>query len=240
MRFLLCIDDTDTPETIGTGRLARMLAERLFEKPGAKRLGITRHQLLVHPAIPYTSHNSSACMEIEYGGDTGEIAEEARRFMRDHFHPGADPGMALIRRADFSAELIGFGRDAQTRILTKKDAYDLAREKGVLLEEFGGTGEGVIGALAGLGLRGGGDDGRFIELDGIRDFKGVETVYTILSRSLIEQVIDIRTKNPLLDRDLVDTKSWVRPSLSGGRIILFVSPNGNNAYSILKDDKNGS
>ncbi len=240
MRFLLSIDDTDTPETIGTGRLARMLAGDLFDKLGAKSLGITRHQLLKHPAIPYTSHNSSACMEIEFGGDLEAVAGMAHRFLRGHFHVGADPGLALISRKGFSGELTEFGRDAQTRILTKKGAYDLARKKGVHLEEFGGTGEGVIGALAGLGLRGGGNDGRFIELEGIRGFEGILSVDKILSNSAIEQVINIQTKSPLPEDDLVDTKSWIRPSLSGGRILLFVSPSGGQVYSIIKDEHHGS
>ncbi|MBN1901797.1 ABC transporter substrate-binding protein [Candidatus Sumerlaeota bacterium] len=240
MRFLLSIDDTDTLETIGTGRLSRMLAQCLCEKLGAKNLGVTRHQLLAHPSIPYTSHNSSACMEVEWEGSIDGVAETARGFMRDHFHFGADPGMAIIRRDLFSPELAGFGRDAQVKILTKEGAYDLARKKGAMLEEFGGTGGGVIGALAGIGLRGSGNDGRFIELEGIRNISGVVSVERILAECRIEQVVDVKTKRTLSMEELIDTKDWIRPDLSDGRIILFVSPNGNQLYSILKEKKNGA
>ena len=39
-------------------------------------------------------------------------------------------------------------------------AYDLAEKLGVHLSEHGGTGQGVVGALAGIGLRISGKDGR--------------------------------------------------------------------------------
>ena len=55
-----------------------------------------------------------------------------------------------------------FGRRAQEEILTKEEAYEAASAYPgtVYLSEHGGTGEGVIGALAGAGLRLTGSDGR--------------------------------------------------------------------------------
>lgn len=58
--------------------------------------------------------------------------------------------------------LCAFGRRAQEVVCTKDEAYELARSiPWVHLSEHGGTGQGVIGALAGVGLRLSGDDGRF-------------------------------------------------------------------------------
>jgi hypothetical protein len=97
-RWLLAIDDTDNAESIGTGRLARMLAEHLQQ---AGRLGepsVTRHQLLLHPDIPYTSHNSSACIEGTAPPEAAaELLECARSFLTDHFHAGANPGLCVCR-----------------------------------------------------------------------------------------------------------------------------------------------
>ena len=45
-------------ETHGTGRRARQLGEVLAADGLAEVDGITRHQLLIDPRIPYTSHNS--------------------------------------------------------------------------------------------------------------------------------------------------------------------------------------
>jgi hypothetical protein len=54
------LDDTDNKTSRGTGRLARAIAESLAERYAVR--GITRHQLLVDPRVPYTSHNSSATL----------------------------------------------------------------------------------------------------------------------------------------------------------------------------------
>jgi hypothetical protein len=61
-QILIGIDDTDNEETHGTGRRARQLGDRLAADGLAEIDGVTRHQLLVDPRIPYTSHNSSACL----------------------------------------------------------------------------------------------------------------------------------------------------------------------------------
>ena len=50
---------------------------------------------------------------------------------------------------------------AKSTVLNKEDAYSLAENLGIHLSEHGGTGEGIIGALAGIGLRLSGNDGRF-------------------------------------------------------------------------------
>lgn len=64
-RWLIGLDDTDNLESRGTGFRARQMAEHLeSSKCGLIATGITRHQLLVDPRIPYTSHNSSACISV--------------------------------------------------------------------------------------------------------------------------------------------------------------------------------
>jgi hypothetical protein len=44
-------------------------------------------------------------------------------------------------------------------VLTKQEAYDLAYYLGIHLSEHGGTGDGIIGAMAGVGLRLSGNHG---------------------------------------------------------------------------------
>ncbi len=65
MRLLIGIDDTDNKESRGTGYNSRQLASAI-EANGLGRVhGITRHQLFIHPDIPYTSQNSSACLDVD-------------------------------------------------------------------------------------------------------------------------------------------------------------------------------
>ncbi|WP_041355139.1 hypothetical protein [Nitrosococcus halophilus] len=65
-RYFIGIDDTDNRESRGTGYRARTLGAQLEEKGLAILEGVTRHQLLVSPAIPYTSHNSAACYSYQF------------------------------------------------------------------------------------------------------------------------------------------------------------------------------
>ena len=54
-----------------------------------------------------------------------------------------------------------FGRRAKSEVLEKSAAYAIANDLGIHLSEHGGDGQGIVGALAGVGLRLTGNDGRF-------------------------------------------------------------------------------
>jgi len=60
------LDDTDTLESRGTGRLARRIAAALAADYSV--LGVTRHQLLVDPRVPCTRNNSSAAIALGMNG----------------------------------------------------------------------------------------------------------------------------------------------------------------------------
>lgn len=163
MKILICIDDTDNLDSIGTGQLLEdMCAE--MERTGLAKGGfVTRHQLLIHEDIEYTSHNSSMCCEAETG-DLQKTAAFAKEYLESHAAEGSDPGICILRLTDGAdyEKLCEFGRLAQTVVLRKEDAYAAAAmyPDVLSLTEHGGTGDGVIGALAGVGLRLTGSDGR--------------------------------------------------------------------------------
>lgn len=160
--WLICIDDTDDIGTKGTGEIAEDIARRLVGMSGGRASFVTRHQLLVHPDIPYTSHNSAMCFALHSPLTLADIEQYCAAQVRAEAAPAADPGIAILdMAADYdAAALIEFGRRAKTEVLTKVAAYDLAAKLHISLTEHGGTGQGVIGALAGLGLRLMGSDGR--------------------------------------------------------------------------------
>lgn len=169
---LCCADDTDdvTGDT-STGYVVQLLANELVSMGGRIELGITRHQLLLAEGVPYTSHNSSMCFAAKLDEDMlSEFGHAAKRIVRTNSVQGSDPGLCIAcvpdnlstRVRKQAAELIEFGRATQVRLRTKDEAYRLAYGiDWVTLEEHGGTGDGVIGALAGVGLRLSGNDGRF-------------------------------------------------------------------------------
>lgn len=164
MHYYLCIDDTDNLETKGTG----WLAERACNEMTALELGefsaISRHQLFVHEDVPYTSHNSSMCVEVDKCEGPEAISAYMQAFLERESAPGSDPGLCLVPASlngQARERLIRFGRDAKRKVLNKGLAYSLANELDIHLSEHGGTGDGVVGALAGVGLRMAGDDGRY-------------------------------------------------------------------------------
>ena len=64
MRVFIGFDDTDTIDADrGTGKLARWFEQELPE--GCSVWGVVHQQLLLHDNIPYTSHNSSACVVVD-------------------------------------------------------------------------------------------------------------------------------------------------------------------------------
>ncbi len=164
MRLVIAIDDTDDFESKGTGEIAEEICARIEEKKLGFCTKIVRHQLFVHQDIPYTSHNSSmSFIAVCEPDDEKEIIEQVTQHILQESSPLSDPGVCIVTfdaEKDYS-ELIQFGKMAKSEIFTKEDAYSLAKKHGVFLNEYGGLGIGVIGALAGTGLRISGNDGRF-------------------------------------------------------------------------------
>lgn len=58
--------------------------------------------------------------------------------------------------------MIGFGRMAAREVLSKQAAINLAARSGLFLKELGGSGNGIIGALAAVALRAGAPTGHGI------------------------------------------------------------------------------
>lgn len=226
MKILVAIDDTDNETSIGTGRLSRMLAARLTEANLAAAARVTRHQLLVHPDIPYTSHNSSACIEADLRASKVEdVAAFAREFLLENFHDGANPGLCVSEKGRVPHELFLLGRRAQKEVLELEDSRALARRLNVSAWWHGETGQGCIGAMAAVGLRSEGNDGRFIELEGIRDVEGSLTVCDLLNRTGIDSVVDAEGA-PLKGEDVIESGGWLRPSLVRHRAVLQVARAG--------------
>lgn len=166
MKLYICVDDTDDlTKSTSTGKIADMIAGEIVKMGGILEKGITRHQLLLHDEIDYTSHNSSMCMVIDIDGvEVSEMKAAAEAVLRANMAESADPGLCFCRLDELRepAALIAYGKRAQNEVIQKQEAYELAaRLGGTILEEYGGTGCGVIGALAGIGLRLSGCDGVF-------------------------------------------------------------------------------
>jgi hypothetical protein len=223
MQILVSIDDTDNLESRGTGELASLIAEELEENGWGRTSFVTRHQLLVHPDIPYTSHNSAMCFTAEIAeGALEKVIAHASAFLERESAPDSDPGLcvAVVGRVA-AGELVSFGRKAKESVLTKDEAYALASSLGVHLSEHGGTGHGVIGALAGAGLRLGRNDGR---LKGSIKVAGsdVMTVRELLELPEVDKVVCL-AGGEVADGDLVRLGDKSKTVMIDGASVLLVS-----------------
>ena len=167
VKTYVCVDDTDdlTKKT-STGAVADEIAKRLTERfKSVINMGITRHQLLLDERVPYTSHNSSMCFDMLLPCGSEEVVEEIGwEAIHKLKAETSNPGLCILQTDpsnDYS-EVITFGKQAKGELVTIEGAYDLiSAYPEIRLKGEGVTGQGVIGALAGTGLRMTGNDGRF-------------------------------------------------------------------------------
>ena len=167
------IDDTDNLETRGTGFRARQLIELLQENKLVTGIAVTRHQLLVDARIPYTSHNSSACLVVQPRDKItdDQLMEFCSSYLLEAAAVGSDAGLCLAR-FDQATEVIEFGQKAKTEIIEQDEARMLAGELDIRLEGLTGDFQGIIGALSAVGLHVHGNDGRYLWPRVIRDYSG--------------------------------------------------------------------
>ena len=217
-KILIGIDDTDNQESRGTGHLARLLC-RECQQRGMKQFGVTRHQFFLDPRIPYTSHNSGACIALhcEQGIAAAEFAFD---FVSEHAAAGSDPGLCLAQFDAVNEQVINLSQAATGQIVTMEQAFAAARSASVCLRGLGGSCLGVIGALGSVGLRADGNEGRFIDLPGLRDLPERVAAHTFQEMQIqLQYKCNGRTPQP---EDMYDTLGWVRPRLTDGKPVLFV------------------
>lgn len=232
MTVYIGIDDTDVIGSRGTGRFAREIAGELGKSCTIS--AVTRHQLLVHPDIPYTSHNSCAVIHVEDPKKTParEIFTRVKDLMAADFIEGSDPGLAVADRQQVTSGLLAYAKDAQKSVLDQDRAYALAKNSGILLEGLGGTNGGVIGALAGIGLASTGNDGRFLQKGTIRDVTGPSSCERIRAAGVDEIV---STTGLVLKDETIEIEKNVKPCCIGGRAVVLVEERDGGFYALKRD-----
>jgi hypothetical protein len=236
MRVYIGFDDTDNLEADrGTGKVARWFENELPQ--GCKMDGVLRQQLLVHEKIPYTSHNSSACVIIDIPDTslTGVLIERAIAHIQRLSFEGSDPGICMAYGGNGSLQrLMEFGRECTTSIMSQKDAMEAA--SGFHLSGHGGTNDGIIGAAAAVGLSLSGWNGRFIEFGRLRDLPDPIQVSELERSHILVTSMDRDAKIPAPD-DLVFTRDWLRPRLWGGRAVLPVIPKSKGQWDSIGEKR---
>jgi hypothetical protein len=108
--------------------------------------------------------------------------------------------------------------------VTKDEARQVAAENSIYLEGLGGTEDGIIGALAAVGLMATKNDGRVI-------YRGTtgQDWYDVTGRLEVEDILTrgvdvvLRVDNGLpLSTGTIDVGKRLRPNYRDGRVVLFV------------------
>jgi len=214
----ICIglDDTDTLESRGTGHLARQIAADL--SPDYAVLGVTRHQLLLDPRVPYTAKNSSAAVVLGRDGlpSLDTLMTRVRELVETHHSPGSDPGLCIADRIPRDVTL--FGQRVKQEIVTQQEARALARIHNIRLVGLGGSSDGVIGALAAVGLAASGEDGRYVLVGRSRLLHGLQPVTAVLAAGIAEvRTVDGR---PVTDGLILTDR--LRPARRGAQPVAIV------------------
>ena len=223
------LDDTDTLETRGTGHLARLIAAELAAD--GEVLGVTRHQLLDDPRVPRTAKNSCAALCVQENGRPAvdHVLERVVSIMQCNFNPGSDPGLCVTDRAP--AAITAFGRLAQTQLVRQDQARALAADHHIHLLGLGGTQDGVIGALAAVGLAACGNDGRYVLIGRSRELQGLQPVEALLDAG----VASVQTlTGATVERGLVQTDK-LRPARRNAQAIAYVEWQGEHWAPIKLD-----
>jgi hypothetical protein len=232
------IDDTDNLETRGTGFHARMLGHSLVEAGLFEMRTVTRHQLLVDRRIPFTSHNSSACLAGECTGNISDLIDHAREFLKRESAFDADPGLCVAMADEITPGIIKFGNRAKREIVTINDAYRLIYNTFIYLEGFMNARIGLIGALAAVCLRAGGNDGRLLWTRNLRETTGDFQISEFLGLVDVDRVVERNLIKPDPE-SVIRITEWCRPVMLGGKITLIAEKNENNepyAYQSASKD----
>jgi hypothetical protein len=222
--FYLGIDDTGQPGKCGTDATALALGLHLQAQKLARLAHVSAHALVSIGDIPDDNPTHAYCLTLEAEAQRlREIDMESRVYLMRNSAAGANPGFALAVREQVNDRILNWGKACQSLTLERREALDLARSQGITAAGFTGSGSGVIGALAAVGLRSSGSDGWITWLPGLPGLKGVMTFSEILHISTFDYVKSLHGRTPDF-RDRIQLGGQVMPLLYNDRTLLLLAP----------------
>jgi len=237
LKVYIGIDDTDNLDSRGTGFQARSLGFSLMETGLFALKSVTRHQLLVDKRIPFTSHNSSACLSGTCTTETGRLIDHCREFLVRESAFDSDAGLCVAPAEAITPGIIAYANRAKREVLVMDDAFAEIAGTGIYLEGFKNARIGVIGSLAAVGLRAEGKDGRLLWTRNLRETSGTFSVGEFLGLADVDRVVDLAC-HELSPETRIRITDWSRPVMAGGLITLFAEHvNENRDYEYQSASK---
>jgi len=226
----IAMDDTDMPDTRGTGHLARKVAASLTATSQIR--GVSRHQLLRDPRVPMTKNNSANVVYVVATDLTlAELADAAEQQMRASFVPGSDPGLCVV--SNVTPRMTAFGEKAKTTLVSQNEALESTEGSDAIVRGLGGTEGGIIGATAAAALAASGADGRFVSLGTVRNLQGTVGLDEVLSSGVAAvRTVDGQT----VTAGAIEGGEKIRPEIIDGQPVVLVTPeSGGNWVSVRRE-----
>lgn len=222
MRFLIGLDDTGSINSSSTSALACRLGLSL-EAAGLGRLdSVTRHQLYASSQIADNPHNAAVCITFESEPEQQkEIEMNCRTFLLREYSSGSNAGYALASWVQVTVDVFNWARLVKSQKVKRSEAIVLARSSGIAIAGLSGSGDGVIGALAAIGLRYRGDDGRFLWLPGLSEVIGTYTYSELMRLVAFDRIENLRGRPPRPNDKIILGKEF-QAVLREGRCVLLV------------------
>jgi hypothetical protein len=130
-----------------------------------------------------------------------------------------------------------YGHRAKKEIITMDEAMELAGRRSVYLDGFLNTRCGLIGALAAVGLRAAGNDGRLLWVRNLRETEGIYTAGEYLRVTGVERIIG-KDEVPIPPGARIKISDWCRPVMKNGYISLIVDKSEpNEPYEYVSANK---
>jgi hypothetical protein len=235
------IDDTDTQNSNGTGFLSRELAKQIESNNLGKVVNITRHQLFISNKIKYTNRNNSACIEL-LTSKKDLLILFCREMVLSSTNPESQPVIVYAESNLISENIIDFSCKAKTSIQNINDAIKLAKDSSFVIDFLrSGKKNGVIGAVAAIGLRATGNDGRVIWVNGyeIKGLTGTYMVGEVYCRTHVDAIRTIDGYKVPTNASIDFENKRIKPVLKDNTITFLVEEinNGQNESIICTNFK---
>lgn len=207
MKICVAIDDSRQLDGAKAGETASILTKFIEENGWGKSAIPSRHRLYSNPATGCKKHNTARSFSADIGEQyLEEFIAYACNLIKSTGSADSNAGLAVIvpEQMENTEGLIDYAYRVKEELVGRNEALELSRNPGIYLYALSGSGQGIIGALAGAGLRLTGNDGQFrgkLHIGSGENY--IATVKEIVDASYVEQV-----KN--MDFEKIDDDEHVR------------------------------
>ncbi|MEN6325898.1 MAG: hypothetical protein ABFD18_06795 [Syntrophomonas sp.] len=227
MKIYVALDDSRQLDGGKAGETASLMGKYIEARGWGRSTIPSRHRLYPHPETGCKKHNTArslaADIDVQY---LNEFIDYACQLIISTGTGDSNAGLAIAvpELMENPDELIEYAYRVKEGLVSKDETLRLATQPGLYVFELNGTGKGIIGALAAVGLRMTGNDGQFrgkLQVGTGEDY--IASVKEIVDQTFVEQVKNMDFEN-ISDLEYVRMGEKVKVVLLDNKYTLMVFP----------------